>query len=210
LGVCARLVITPERCRDLLARYPELRYAVLMTWVPGETWQELIARRVELGADQSRSFATSFARTLSEMEARSIAHCDLSGSNVLATLEPPAIGLVDIEELYAPTLTRPERIPAGSAGYAHRLAQYGLWQPDADRFAAAVLLAEMLGGLMSGCAPPPRRSITLRPRSCSKTRNGRVCCARCYANSGGTGSPPSSTAPGSAKRSRDVPTRSNG
>jgi hypothetical protein len=116
-----------------------------MAWVPGETWQELIAGRVELRSDQSRAFAAGFARTLSEMEARHIAHCDLSGPNVMTTLEPPTIALVDVEELYAPSLTRPDRFPAGEAGYAHPVAAQGLWQPDADRFAAAVLLAEMLG-----------------------------------------------------------------
>lgn len=145
LGVCARLVITPERCAELLAQYPELHYAVLMTWVPGKTWQELIAGRVEIGPDQSRAFAVGLARTISEMEARKIAHCDLSGPNVMTMLDPPTIALVDVEELYAPTLTRPERLPAGSVGYAHKVAAQGLWQPDADRFAAAVLLAEMLG-----------------------------------------------------------------
>jgi tRNA A-37 threonylcarbamoyl transferase component Bud32 len=144
LGVCARIVLTPDRCPDLLAQHPELHFAVLMPWVPGETWQEVIALRNELEPTQCRALAASFARTLSEMEARSIAHCDLSGPNVLIRLERPAIALVDVEELYSPTLTRPDRLPAGSAGYAHRVAAAGLWQPDADRFAATVLLAEML------------------------------------------------------------------
>jgi tricorn protease-like protein len=52
---------------------------------------------------------------------------------------------VDVEGLYAPGLPRPEVLPSGSAGYAHRTAREGLWGPTADRFAGAVLLAEMLG-----------------------------------------------------------------
>jgi len=36
-------------------------------------------------------------------------------------------------------------LPGGSPGYAHRTAPDGLWSPDADRFAGAILLAEMLG-----------------------------------------------------------------
>jgi WD40 repeat protein len=53
--------------------------------------------------------------------------------------------LVDVEGLYAPGLPRPEVLPSGSSGYAHRTAREGLWGPTADRFAGAVLLAEMLG-----------------------------------------------------------------
>jgi hypothetical protein len=51
---------------------------------------------------------------------------------------------VDVEGLYAPGLPRPEALPSGSSGYAHRTAREGLWGPTADRFAGAVLLAEML------------------------------------------------------------------
>jgi len=56
---------------------------------------------------------------------------------------------VDLEGLYAPGFGRPEALSSGSAGYAHAQAAAGLWSPNADRFAGAVLLAEMLGW----CAP---------------------------------------------------------
>jgi len=52
---------------------------------------------------------------------------------------------VDLEGLYAPGMPQPEVLTSGSAGYAHRTAKEGLWGPRADRFAGAVLLAEMLG-----------------------------------------------------------------
>jgi hypothetical protein len=55
------------------------------------------------------------------------------------------VELVDLEGLYAPGMTRPQELSSGSAGYAHRQARGGLWGPEADRFAGAVLLAEMLG-----------------------------------------------------------------
>jgi tetratricopeptide (TPR) repeat protein len=56
-----------------------------------------------------------------------------------------AIALVDIEELYAPGLERPSALPAGSPGYAHKTAPEGLWSAPADRFAGAILIAELLG-----------------------------------------------------------------
>jgi len=55
------------------------------------------------------------------------------------------VELVDVEGLYAPGFARPEALPSGSSGYAHRAAQEGLWGPTADRFAGAILLAEILG-----------------------------------------------------------------
>ena len=56
-----------------------------------------------------------------------------------------SVALVDLEGLYAPGMPQPEVLTSGSAGYAHRTAKEGLWGPRADRFAGAVLLAEMLG-----------------------------------------------------------------
>jgi len=84
------------------------------------------------------------------MEQESLAHCDLSGPNVLLPgLSPEAhnglVALVDVEQLYGPDLRRPDVLPGGSAGYAHKTAPEGLWSAHADRFAGAVLLAEMLG-----------------------------------------------------------------
>ena len=55
------------------------------------------------------------------------------------------LALVDVEQMFGPDLHRPLLLPGGSAGYAHRTAPAGLWSPEADRFAGAVLLAEMLG-----------------------------------------------------------------
>lgn len=53
--------------------------------------------------------------------------------------------LIDLEGFYAPGMIQPQALPSGSAGYAHQQAAGGLWGLKADRFAGAVLLAEMLG-----------------------------------------------------------------
>ena len=108
--------------------------------------------------ERGRAHARDLAEMLARMEERGLAHCDLSGPNVLlpAMAEgspntPPnrsvqlPIELVDVEQMYAPGLDRPATLPAGSPGYAHRTATAGLWEPAADRFAGAVLIAEMLG-----------------------------------------------------------------
>jgi tetratricopeptide (TPR) repeat protein len=157
LAVCHRTVLTARRHADLLHQHPDLIYAVLMPWIEGPTWMEVLLQRQALAPEQSLALARSLAEILAGMEEHGLAHCDLSGPNVLlpALLPSPSIGrgvggeggvaLVDVEQLYGPDLRRPELLPGGSPGYAHKTAPDGLWSSTADRFAGAVLLGEMLG-----------------------------------------------------------------
>ncbi|MDY7078819.1 MAG: hypothetical protein SXV54_18045 [Chloroflexota bacterium] len=153
LQVCQRKVLTPERHSALLQQHPDLAYAVLMPWIEGPTWMEAAVQKQVLTSEESLALARSLAETLVQMEERGLAHCDLSGPNVMlpalaqSTIRNPqsAIVLVDMEEMYGPDFERPEVLPSGSSGYGHRTAGAGLWGSEADRFAGAVLLAEMLG-----------------------------------------------------------------
>lgn len=150
LQVCRRTILTATSHRALLRQYPDLVYAVLMPWVEGPTWAEVIMTRAKLSSEQSLTLAQSLAGILTMMEERGLAHCDLSGSNLIipyfAEERPaamPNVVLVDVEQLYAAGLQRPQNITSGSPGYGFSLAE-GVWQAEADRFAGAVLLAEML------------------------------------------------------------------
>jgi hypothetical protein len=123
-----------------------------MPWVEGPTWQTILLSRNDppwspFAPEQSLSIARALARVLLSMEERSIAHCDLSASNLILSpdFSQATAALVDVEGIYAPRLTRPELPPAGSPGYAHKTSSQGLWNAKADRFAGAVLLAEILG-----------------------------------------------------------------
>lgn len=155
LTVCRRTVLTPQRHGPLLRQFPDLTYAVLMSWVEGPTWMQVLQEKTALSPEQSLAIAQAFARILAELEQQGIAHCDLSGANlILPALTPdsnsasshPPIELVDVEQIYAASLERPEEIPSGSDGYAHQtVRQERIWNAKADRFAGAVLLAEMLG-----------------------------------------------------------------
>ena len=143
LQVCERVILTASRHRDLLTQYPELTYAVLMPWVEGSTWQEILISQELFSPTRSLSLAKSFAEMLVNLEEISLAHCDLSGANlIIQTEDQPA--LVDLEEMYNPDFTKPESLPAGSPGYAHKTAPKGLWNARSDRFAGTVLLIEML------------------------------------------------------------------
>ena len=153
LSVCRRVVLTPQRHGALLRENPDLTYSVLMPWIEGPTWLQIVQDRQEITQEQSLLLARSFAEILAELEQQGIAHCDLSAANIilsalvekgqLDTYAP--IELVDVEQLYASNLKRPASVPSGSEGYAHLSVRQGTWEDKADRFAGAVLLAEMLG-----------------------------------------------------------------
>ncbi|WP_433943227.1 hypothetical protein [Paenibacillus sp. SN-8-1] len=157
LKVCSRLVITPETNGALIAQYPDMLYAVLMPWVDGSTWMDVLAHRDQLTLVESWELARGLAAVGSSMEQKGLAHCDLSSPNVLlpgwrnpnyAADGSSSIELVDVEQLYSPRLDPPDINFTGSPGYAsgqpvHR-SSGGPWHAYADRFAGAIILAEML------------------------------------------------------------------
>jgi formylglycine-generating enzyme required for sulfatase activity len=149
LQVCERTVLTASRHRDVLAQHPDLAYAVLMPWVEGPTWQEILLSAKDpswspITAEESLRLARGLAEVLVALEERGLAHCDLSGPNLIV-MPGTRAALVDLEEMCGPGFVQPKILPAGSPGYAHKSAPHGLWNDDADRFAGAVLLVEMLG-----------------------------------------------------------------
>ncbi|MCJ8010727.1 hypothetical protein MUG84_03080 [Paenibacillus sp. KQZ6P-2] len=154
LQVCSRDVLTPERNGELIAEHPDLLYAVLMPWVYGFTWFDIIADQRQLKRTESLSLAKALSSIGSGMEQRGLAHCDLSAPNVMLPFfsevdlpdKSSAVELVDVEQMYSPKMDRPDVLLTGSPGYAaHRTVQSGLWSAYADRFAGAIILAEMLG-----------------------------------------------------------------
>lgn len=154
LSVCKRHILTPEKNGGIIQSHTDLLYAVLMPWVHGPTWLDMIAAQRALTRRESLELATSLAQICSGMEQKGLAHCDLSAPNVLLPFFSEVnrhrggspIELVDVEQMYSPKLDRPDVLLAGSPGYAaHRTVQSGLWSAYADRFAGAIILAEMLG-----------------------------------------------------------------
>lgn len=150
LRVCKRNVLTPQANAILLRQYSELTYAVVMPWISGATWLQVINEKMVVSIATSWNLARTLSNILALVEQKGAAHCDLSGANVLlpglvsqSTSSP--VELVDIEQFYAPSFTRPEAIPSGSDGYAHKTVCQGIWDEKADRFAGAILLAEILG-----------------------------------------------------------------
>lgn len=159
LLACDRFIVTPQDNKDLLSVEPDLLYAIAMAWIEGPTWMDILLGRQKLTRKQSHNAAYSLAQSLVAMEQRGLAHGDLSAPNVMlpmfgdqaAQVKPvDYVQLVDLEQMYASHLERPEHLPTGSPGYGstqHPLSAQ--WGPHADRFAGAVLLMEMLGASSS-------------------------------------------------------------
>lgn len=162
LSVCYRTVLTAENSSELLGQYPDLANAMLMPWIPGPTWLDILLDKKDLNKKECLQLALSLVNTLADMENMGIAHCDLSAANILL---PGLIGnktemnkttglveLVDVEQIYNQQFEQPDALPGGSPGYAHAEAKAGLWSLAADRFAGAVLLVEIL----AWCSPTVR------------------------------------------------------
>ncbi|HYO49708.1 MAG TPA: hypothetical protein VEW94_07630 [Chloroflexia bacterium] len=151
LRVCKRSVLTARRHIQLVREHRDLSYAVLMPWVEGPTWMEVLFEKTELLPEQSLRLAKSLVEIFASMEEHGLAHCDLSGPNLMLPALAPGysdsslIELVDVEQMYGEELKRPDFITSGSSGYGHRNTPDGLWAPNADRFAGALLISEMLG-----------------------------------------------------------------
>jgi tetratricopeptide (TPR) repeat protein len=149
LQVCERLILTKANHRELISKYEDLSQAVLMPWINGPTWADILLERQALSLQQCLSLAGSLAYLLLNLEERELAHCDLSASNlILPYLEEEAsypIELVDIEQMYSPNAEKPEALPGGTKGYAPAYLHEGIWTPYGDRFSGAILLSEMLG-----------------------------------------------------------------
>ncbi|MGG1443187.1 WG repeat-containing protein [Brevibacillus laterosporus] len=154
LSVCDRVILTPQQHGEMLSKHRDLMYAVVMPWIEGPTWMDVILDKRALSRADCLTLARSLAKVLSTMEQQGLAHCDLSGPNLILPglikdhIEDDFsyVELVDVEQLFGPGLERPDVLFAASPGYSlPQISQTGLWSKYADRFSGAILLAEIVG-----------------------------------------------------------------
>ncbi|NDJ51636.1 MAG: protein kinase family protein [Chloroflexi bacterium] len=146
MRVCRQTVLTEDSHPDVVAQHEDLNFSMLMPWIEGETWFDFLQQRKRTTLDQSRVLAESMSWVLYALELNNLAHCDLSSGNVILEPSLKYVHLIDVEDLYTPHVAPPPFVPTGSIGYAHyAAAKTGQWGPVGDRFAGALLLAEMLG-----------------------------------------------------------------
>ena len=148
LFICQRVCLTRQRFPQLIATFPDLEFAVLMPWIPGRTWAGHVANRdcsQPYTMYQAAELAPATARVLATLETYQLAHTDIAGGNVVTAPDMRGIQLLDLENIYQPNVPMPPRVSQGTPGYQHRaLDATGQWRAAGDRFAGAILLAEML------------------------------------------------------------------
>src|SRR5574341_799095 len=59
--VCKQAVITREGFPELVGQYEDLDYAMVMPWIDGDTWFDVVEKRRRLTLDQSRAVAENMA-----------------------------------------------------------------------------------------------------------------------------------------------------
>lgn len=148
LEACSRRCFSRADYSHLINKYPEMEYAVLMPWISGSTWFDVVYQGTPLTQDACKLIARNTVGVLAELEKQGYAHCDLAGGNVIVNTLNGEVSLIDVEDMFGPGLTEPTAFPMGTDGYQHRDSRAlpkGQWILSGDRFSAAVLLAEMLG-----------------------------------------------------------------
>lgn len=158
--VFRRTVLAPPEFETLLAEERDLIYAIIMPWVDGPNWMEVIGLKQELSRSQCQALARAFAQSMLELEQEGLSHCDLSAANVLLPeLVRPGAGVefVDVEQFYGPGIDRPEILTSGSPGYSAPAFVEQMWSRSGDRMAGAILLAEIL----AWCDPEIREQAGL-------------------------------------------------
>ncbi|UHA72079.1 hypothetical protein [Paenibacillus sp. 481] len=155
MQVCKRQIMTPQHQFSLISQHPELLYAVLMPWIEGPTWMDVLLDKRPLSRDTTLLIGEAAAMSLATLEQRGMAHGDLSAANViLAGLNEAneveqrgnegIVSFVDVEQMCAPGLYKPEIMPTGTSGYARKSGTAYAWNSMMDRFSGGVMLAEML------------------------------------------------------------------
>jgi serine/threonine protein kinase len=143
-----RLCLTPKAYPELVSAHPEMAYAVLMPWLDAPTWTGILLNPQTSAAytrEQALSLARATANLLSKLETHGIAHADIAGGNVVPAIDRQQVQLLDPENMYLPKMPIPRKVSQGTPGYQHQhLGPHGQWCPEGDRFAGAILLAEML------------------------------------------------------------------
>jgi hypothetical protein len=127
-----------------------LENAIVMPWLEFDKITDIryLLKKGRLSLTQEDAFkiAQSFFESMHQLELLGIAHGDIASSNILIDARQCAVHIIDIEDFFHDSLVKPSGVidgPGGSQGYRFS-ASFSSWDVMADRFASAVLIAELL------------------------------------------------------------------
>src|SRR5262249_12694649 len=85
VSVYAREIVCRPTHNALLDKYPDLEFAALMPYLPGESWENfwLQPESYDLDPEESLMLARKLAGTLAQIGQKGMAHCDVSGADLV-------------------------------------------------------------------------------------------------------------------------------
>lgn len=147
-----RILLNKQDDKQLIMQFPELQNAIIMPWF---NLPQVDLVRASLHQKSHTSMAEQntckqlgqlLADTLAQLEQLGIAHGDIASSNVLIDWKNSELYIIDIEDMYHASLNRPittQHAVGGTNGYRFNDI-FSSWQSEADRFAGAILICELL------------------------------------------------------------------
>jgi hypothetical protein len=150
LRAAERLVIALDD--PAVQKHPDLAYAVFMPWITGSTWFDTLAEARSgeryLEPAVALRLCHAFLSVMTGLAEYGLAHTDVASGNVVIDPQQCTVELIDLEEMFGPGFPQPSQLNRGSPGYAHPETAHpnfgGFWSAESDRFATAVLAAEIL------------------------------------------------------------------
>lgn len=153
LFAAERTVINPneDMHKELIKKHPYLEYSVLMPWIGGYTWFEILGGKNDksmisnFNKETSFYFGSQLAHVLASLEAKGYAHCDICSNNIILDFKNYVVQLIDIEDMYVPGIEMSKDFIGGQDGYAHPNRPLGhQWVRESDRFGGGILISEIL------------------------------------------------------------------
>jgi hypothetical protein len=128
--------------------FPEFAWAVIMPWIEGQTWADILddvaKRKKAYSKQEAISEATALARLFTSLELMGHVHCDISCGNVIRIPgSTPQYELIDLEDMRLSGASMPKNSTPGTPGYALP-GVYTTAVSAGDRYAAAIVLMEAL------------------------------------------------------------------
>jgi len=149
LRAASRRVVLPSD--EIVKKHGNLEYAMLMPWITGRTWFDILLSSkggFTLTEYDATRLSAKFLKVMTGLEAAGIAHTDISSGNVVVDIPSSGVELLDLEDIYAVGIPPPPptQLVKGTNGYRHKSGDRGksCWCAEGDRYAAAVLAAEIL------------------------------------------------------------------
>lgn len=144
LRACERYCVCEVDSPQVWATSPMFRYAMIIPWIDGPTWLDVLLSRKPVSAEASLKTARSLANCMALLESVGASHGDIASGNLIVAPDTCEIELIDVEHMHAPGFPRPSVCVLGTPGYNRVNSTEDVWNSVSDRMAVGIMLSEML------------------------------------------------------------------